>query len=120
MDRPWEVFELSLSARDVSNHISSTPFACPILSLQGNHPNGKDSLKGKRGPYFIFDAAPTATRHHPHMLRCLMLQLVPHGGGNDPHAFGDPLKPTLTFEMIRRHTLRSSNRHFKIVVSAQT
>ncbi len=37
------------------------------------------------------------------MLRCLKLQLVPHCG-NDPHASGYPLKPTLTFEMIRRHT----------------
>lgn len=37
------------------------------------------------------------------MLRCLTFQLVPHGG-NDPHAFGDPLKPPLTFEMIRRRT----------------
>lgn len=86
---------------DVSNHISdiSLFLACRAITQLENALSREYG-----GPYFIFDAAPTATKHQPHMLRCLALQLVPHGG-NDPHAFRDPLKPTLTFEMIRRHTL---------------
>lgn len=92
-----------LCHRCVESHLEHS-LVCPILSLWGNHPTGKDSLQRKREPYFIFDAAPTVTRHHPHMLRCLMLQPVPRGG-NDPDALSDPLNPTLTFEMIRRHTL---------------
>lgn len=59
----------------------------------------KTCCRGESRLYLkLFDTAPRATRHHPDM------QLVPLGG-NDPDASGDPLKPTLTFEMIRRCTL---------------
>lgn len=104
------VCELQLFARDVSNHISDTPLPALFLAHKaiGQLENTHSWDMGEQGVgapvfYFIFDAAPTATRHWPHTLKRLTLHLAPRDG-NDRHAFGEPLKPTLTFEMIRGHT----------------
>lgn len=115
LNRPLKVCEL----RCVKSHWCPSR-ACPILSLQSHHPTGKDSLRGKEVALFYLWFSPNSNKTSPSHVKMLNVAARASWWQWSRCLRRSTKADFDIWDDKKAHTLRSSNRHFKIVVSAQT
>lgn len=116
VDWPLKVCEPSWSARDVSNHISNTPMPALFLAYRAV----TQLTLGNEGALFYLWCSPNSNKTSP--LHAKMLNVAAHASWWQwSTCLWRSTKADFDIRDDKEtHTLRSSNRHFKIVVSAQT
>lgn len=119
VDWPLKVCELSLSARDVSNHISNTPVPALFLAYRAATQLEK-THSGERGALFYLWCSPNSNKTSPAHVKMLNGAARALWWQRSTCLWRSTKADFDIWDDKETHALRSSNRHFKIVVGAQT
>lgn len=111
--------ELSSSARDMSNHIFNTPVPALFLArtaiTQLEEPHSRE-----KGALFYLWCSPNSNKTSPSHVKMLNVAARASWWQWSACLWRSTKADFDIWDDKETHTLRSSNRHFKIVVSAQT